>query len=39
MPRRMRALENTGRKAWTFSAVAKAAKGTTRVASSMKAMR
>ena len=29
----------TGRKAWVFSAVAKAAKGTTRVASSMKAMR
>ena len=31
----MRALRNTGRKAWMFSAAAKAAKGMTRVASSM----
>ena len=39
MPRRMMAFLNTGRNAWMFSAVSKAAKGTMRVASSMKAMR
>ncbi len=38
-PRRMMATFNTGKKAAVFSLSAKAAYGTTRVASSMKAMR